>query len=122
ATHQEPASREGMPMSIAIKVLAASLVLSLTLLGASPLAAVVYQWNVASGDWDSTGNWYPNNILPSNNDTAWIHNGGTAGYHAGYGYTISILNVEGTGSGQNSHMEQDGGTLTASNYIYIPVP
>jgi hypothetical protein len=80
-----------------------------------PLAAALVNWNVATGDWFTAGNWDPAEV-PDGNDTALVNNGGTAQAAAasnisvqsfGFGSTNTAgATVSGTG--------QMGGNLTAS--------
>ncbi len=103
---------------------------------ALPTHAVVYNWNVATGNWSDTGNWHIAGV-PGSADDARINNAGTAtiangspvsvnsfiiGTAASEGGTL-IMNddltfsaVSTVGSSGNGTLTQNGGTLDATSF------
>ncbi len=84
------------------------------MLAAAPLHAASYSWAFASGDWSIASNW--GGTLPTNNDAAYIANGGTATITLP-GDVCSTLSLGGsTGSGT---VQMTGGSLSTSYDLHV---
>jgi fibronectin-binding autotransporter adhesin len=81
------------------------------LLSPWPSFAQTTNWTGGTGSWFTAGNW--NNGVPGAIDTATVGNGGTAQVNAGA--SVQTLNI----SGGSTVDLQTGGSLTASNGIFV---
>ncbi len=89
-----------------------SLVAVSVMLVAAPLRAASYSWAVSAGTWSVASNWV-GSLLPTNSDTAYVVNGGTAGINQ-LGEICGTLSLgSSVGSGT---VQMTGGNLYATAY------
>jgi hypothetical protein len=88
------------------------LLLGLVLLPSAALAQD-YVWNVASGNWNTAGNWSPAGV-PGGGDTATINNGGTCNQVKNTAITVGALTVTNGTFAQNNRTVAVTGALTVN--------
>jgi autotransporter-associated beta strand protein len=92
----------------------AGFVVATVMLVAAPLRAASYSWAVSSGDWSNSANW--GGTLPTNNDPAYVVNGGTADITQ-LGETCGTLSL-GSGAGSGT-VQMTSGSLSTVEYQYV---
>jgi hypothetical protein len=94
------------------------ILLLLILAVAHSARAVNYLWNVASGDWSTTGNWSPVTGAggPTAGDAAILRNGGAVNYDLAGNSTVNRLLI---GRDGNGTLTMNGGNRTVSSYLFV---
>jgi hypothetical protein len=106
------------PARLFVRLLTLAALLALIVfLPLTPAGAETYKWNVGSGDWNTSGNWYPNGV-PDTDDNAIIDNGGTANISTGNPATAKNLTV-GESNSNEGYVNHSGNTLTVGQNLTI---